>query len=94
MLLAASGVLAARLTSYERGIAWRRLGGLVKASEAAAWAAPLSGSTEVTQGIATLGQVALTGVEHLVGDAIHDLGHHHGGGHHDGGHHDAGDGSN
>jgi hypothetical protein len=86
VLLASAGVLAARLTNYEREIAWRRLKPLVTSDESGTWMAPLTGAAPLSEGIAALGAVSLHGIEHLA----HDFGHAGFGG--GGPHHHGGDG--
>jgi hypothetical protein len=68
VLLASAGVLAARLTTYEREIAWRRLKPLVTAEDSGTWLAPLSGAAPLSDGIAALGTVALQGMESFAQD--------------------------
>jgi uncharacterized membrane protein len=76
LLLASAGVLPARLTPYEREIAWRRLKGALSSEDAGTWIAPLSAAAPLSDGIAALGTVALHGIESLVSD----FGSHDGGG--------------
>jgi hypothetical protein len=72
VLLASSGVLAERLTSHQRWIAWRRLKGVMALDEAGVRSAPLTGAAPLSFGIAALGSVALHGIEGLVTDAVGD----------------------
>jgi hypothetical protein len=70
VLLASSGVLAERLTSHQRWIAWRRLKGLMARDETGAWVVPLTGAAPLSDGIAALGVAAFRGIEGLVTDSV------------------------
>jgi hypothetical protein len=74
LLLASAGVLPARLTPYEREIAWRRLKGVLSSADAGTWLAPLSAAAPLSDGIAALGTVALHGMESFVQDLGSDDG--------------------
>ena len=75
VLLASSGVLAERLTSHQRWIAWRRLKNLMTSDETGAWVAPLAGAAPLSDGIAALGVAELRGIDALLASGVDSYGH-------------------
>lgn len=65
MLLAAAGVLNARLTSYQRSLASRRL-----RVDLAGWSAPMSGQAGISESVWALGLVTTRELEDLAGSGL------------------------